>query len=89
MYFGTRANNHIRGYAVHRIRITGLTDADNTSVANTDVCFDDAEFGINNHHVGDCQIQHARIVARCRAGLRHTVAHAFATAKFAFVAFGQ
>ena len=88
VHFGGRADNHIGAHAAHGVGVARLADADDFAVADADIGLDDAAV-VDNHHIGDGKIEHVFIAAAGRGRLRHAVAHRFAAAEFAFIAFGE
>ena len=71
-------------HAVLHIGVARLADADDETIAQADVGFDDAPM-IDNQRVGDDGVEHA-IGARGAATLAHAVADDFAAAEFDFFA---
>ena len=82
---GGVADDQVRMDAGHDVGIAGLADADDASVADADVGFDDAQFGVDDGGVLDDDIE--RLVGIARAGVEaFAVAQGFSGADDKFVA---
>ena len=83
-HFRSRADDHSGRHAAHDVRIAGLADSHDASVADSDVGFVDSAV-VHDHRIGDDQIENAVRGSR-RRGLPHAVADHFAAAEFCFLA---
>ncbi len=83
-HFRARADDHSGCHAVHDVRIAGLADSRDASVADSDVGFVDSAV-VHDHRIGDHQIESA-VRRGGRRGLAHAVANHFAAAEFRFFA---
>jgi len=81
---GAAGDDQARIDAVHDRRIAGLSDADDATVANAEVAFDDSDDGIDNDDVAKQEIQ--RSLGAGNAGHANSVTQGFAAAVQAFVA---
>src|ERR1700678_1912112 len=80
---GAAGDDQARIDAVHDRRIAGLSDADDPTVANAEVAFDDADHGIDDHDVAKQEIQ--RSLGAGNAGHADPVAQGLAPAVQALV----
>jgi hypothetical protein len=80
---GAAGDDQARIDAVHDRRIAGLSDADDATVANAEVAFDDPDHGIDDDDIAKQEIQ--RSLGTGNAGHANPVAQGFTPAVQAFV----
>ena len=78
------SHSHSRTYAVHRVRVSGLSDSSDFSVFDSDISLVNSCI-IKNYTVRNHQVQ-ITAIARCVHRLPHSVAKSLSATEFCFVA---
>ena len=82
---GGVAHDEVGVHAVHHGGVAALADAHDPAVADAHVGLDHAQFGVDDGHVGDHEVEHARRAIKPGVAA-HAAAQGFAAAVHGFVA---
>ncbi len=55
-HLGAGADHHLREHAVHGVGVTGLADADDPPLLNTNIRLDHTQYWIHHYHIGDYKV---------------------------------